>query len=565
MTRDASAPLNAAVPHAMWLGPGAVASNAGYPGGIAVRAGDSLKLSLFVYVAAGPVSIEARLVDGLDGDGATLASARVASNAPARPRWIPLRANLTATASSGAGGCRFQLRATAGAGAGVEVRVGATVVSLFPAETWMQRANGLRTDVAAWLNETQPAVLRTPGGCYVEGNSLANGWDWKQTLGPIEDRPGHANDVWGYWDDDGMGMFEYLQMADDVGARPLLVVNAGCGTGQGSCVSGPALQPYIQGALDAVEYATGDAATTWGSKRAAAGRAAPYRLEALGIGNENCGARTGQQYPHNWYTIATAVKARHPGLKLILGCETQEQMQAMLQAEPRIASLADMYDVHQRKTPDEMLAAAHEFDTAPRTKYPKVFVSEYSSPRHVFPNSTNLGAAVAEAVYMAGMEANADVVQLATYGDLMANSDDTHGSAGVSTILINAATSFGSPSWVVQKLFMHAQPSALVPSTLTMAPTPPPGPAVGVGIPGCCGGPRYTARAVQFHPSGGQFDFVWLSTRTPHAAYVWCLTARRNQEKDPPEKYYRSFSCAGTRRRVRTATCTGAATLTPAR
>ena len=110
-----------------------------------------------------------------------------------------------------------------------------------------------RTDVAAWLNETQPAFIRLPGGCYVEGTDLmTGGWFWKKTLGQIESRPGHMNDVWGYWTDDGLGMYEFLKMAEDTGAKPLLVVNSGCSTR--GCVSGDELKPFIQDALDAVEY-----------------------------------------------------------------------------------------------------------------------------------------------------------------------------------------------------------------------------------------------------------------------------------------------------------------------
>ena len=184
--------------------------------------------------------------------------------------------------------------------------------------------------------------------------------------------------VWGYWSDDGLGMFELLQMADDVGANPLLVVNAGCSTG--ACVSGDDLQPYIQAALDAVEYVTGASTTPWGSQRAAAGRPAPYHLQALGIGNENCGSRTGEAYAPNFVAIAEAVRAKHPKLPLVLGCETQEQMQTMLKAEPQIAHLADVYDVHQRKSPEEFLAAAHEFDSYPRSSALKLFVSEYATP-----------------------------------------------------------------------------------------------------------------------------------------------------------------------------------------
>jgi alpha-L-arabinofuranosidase len=277
--------------------------------------------------------------------------------------------------------------------------------------------------------------------------------------------------VWGYWTDDGLGMLEVLMMAEDVGAVPLLVVNAGCGvvSGPSFCVSdGAELDGFVQDALDAVEYATGAADTPWGARRAAGGHAAPFALQAFAIGNENCGGSMAKQYAANFLRIATAVRAAHPALRLVLGCETQEQMLAVTEAQPGVLALADMYDVHQRKDPRQMLAAAHEFDVYPREGAPKLFVSEYSSPRTLYPNSTTLAAALAEAVYMAGMEANADVVELATYGDLMANADDDHGSAGVSTISINAAGSFGSPSWVVQKLFMAAQPHVLVPSVLAV-------------------------------------------------------------------------------------------------
>ena len=201
VTRDASAPLNAAVPHAMWLDPSAVVANAGFPGGIAVTAGESLTLSLFVNVrGSGSATIEARLVDGMQPAGQTLGSVSVTAQG-GHSQWVQLTAVLKADTSSGSDGCRFQL-INAAAAANSSSTVGVTVVSLFPTHTWLGRKNGLRADVAGWLNESQPAFVRTPGGCYVEGHNLsASGWDWKKTLGPIETRPGHMNDVWGYWTD----------------------------------------------------------------------------------------------------------------------------------------------------------------------------------------------------------------------------------------------------------------------------------------------------------------------------------------------------------------------------
>ena len=186
----------------------------------------------------------------------------------------------------------------------------------------------------------------------------------------------------------------------------------------------------------------------------------------MGIGNENCAHPNPDQYAANYLRIARAVRAAHPSLPLVLGCETQEAMSKILAAQPGIREVCDMYDVHQRKSPSEFVAAAHEFDTYPRSGAPKLFVSEYSSPRSLFPNSTTLRAAVAEALYMAGMEANGDVVEIATYGDLMQNANDATGSSGISTIIIDSNSSVGTPSWAVQQAFMLHQPVALVPSSL---------------------------------------------------------------------------------------------------
>jgi hypothetical protein len=159
----------------MWLEPTAIASNAGFPGGIAVRAGDSLELSLFVYVGTGSARIEAKLVDGMGTAGRILGSTVIVHEAPVHPQWVQLRATLNVTMSSGSDGCRFQLTNSNSKSNNdkLEVnstkvnraKIGVTVVSLFPTETWMGRDNGLRRDVAGWLNESQPPFIRTPGGC----------------------------------------------------------------------------------------------------------------------------------------------------------------------------------------------------------------------------------------------------------------------------------------------------------------------------------------------------------------------------------------------------------------
>ena len=352
--------------------------------GFAARKGEQLKLSLWATTrgfGSHNGSLTATLLDG----NASIGSVELLRGGTALPSWQQLSATLVA--SEACESCRLQLRASDSGGSS-RIGVAVTVVSLFPQETFLGRPNGLRADVAGWLHESKPAFVRAPGGCFVEGRHLENGWAWKKTLGPIETRPGHDNDVWGYWTDDGLGMFELLQMSDDVGARPLLVVNAGCSTG--GCVHGAdQLTPYVQDALDAVEYVTGASSPPWGARRAAAGRVAPYELQALAIGNENCKSDDKNGYAANFVAIAKAVHARYPSLPLVIGCESQQQLDGVMKAEPAIATLANLWDVHQRHTfveharhgPIAMLQHTHEFDAYPRTNQPKVFVSEYSSPR----------------------------------------------------------------------------------------------------------------------------------------------------------------------------------------
>ena len=171
---------------------------------------------------------------------------------------------------------------------GINGHLDIDVVSLFP-YTWKNRRNGLRPDLAQLLADTRPAFLRFPGGCYVEGEgSYDNAFQWKKTIGPIEERPGHYNQNWRYWSTDGLGFDEYLQMSEDLGAAPMFVVNIGLG--HGFTIPESQLDELIQDVLDAIEYANGDATTEWGAKRVANGHAEPYNLKFIEIGNENYSA-----------------------------------------------------------------------------------------------------------------------------------------------------------------------------------------------------------------------------------------------------------------------------------
>ncbi|CAB9526925.1 Alpha-L-arabinofuranosidase A [Seminavis robusta] len=518
--RDDSKPLNAILQHALWLRPtssqpAAVVRNTGFPGGMAVMPGEELQLSLFLYVdnsnpkdqssePGSGVTLEASLVTNDKENGSINSTIANATVLPSTQQWndsnvdranetdgwkkvvvtmtVPKNEHYAARNESQSIPCQFQLQAlllkppqdhhckhnnTAFADS-YNVSIGVTVVSLVSiTHSW----NGLlRHDVLSWLRESTPPFVRLPGGCYVEGLHWGGRWNWKQTIGLIEERPGHYNDKWGYFTSDGLGMLEYLTMAQTIGAKPLLVVNAGCT--MTSCVTmDDDSHHFVQDAVDAVEFAMGDPATTyWGAQRAAAGHYDPIPLEALGIGNENCRPLLLLQYARNWLHIAVAVRRHYPDLPLVLGCESPQQMQTVLELEPRIRQMTNlMYDIHRRHDPASFLQHAHYFDAFPRrtADLPTVFVSEYSSPRSVFPNGVDLGGAVAEAIYMMGMEANSDVVRMASYGDLMENIHDADTTAsGISTILLDATGSVGTPSWVVQTLFMQHQPHGLVTSSL---------------------------------------------------------------------------------------------------
>lgn len=511
--------LNNATRHFLSMSPRpsapVVIRNVGYPGGMAVQAEEVLLLSFFVYLQIpsendgdSAVSLTASLVSPSSAkqSPSTLSKKKtliIHTNATSPKQdsdidslvippgvWTKIQMELQVSSlkldvehdsypnRKGRHGqtpfipCEFQLEAHAN----TTMSVAVTVVSLVSKTNTWKEEGLFRQDVMEWMTESQPPFLRTPGGCYVEGQSFEGSWDWKQTLGPIEQRPGHFNDRWGYFDTDGLGMLEYLLMAEEMGAKPLLVVNAGCT--MKNCLTKANLGSYVQDTLDALEFAMGDAENTvWGAKRAAGGHALPFDLEALGIGNENCHSNLLPQYAYNWLEIASAVRKVYPNLTLALGCETPQQVETVLQMVPAIGAMTNtLVDFHIRYNPKSFLDNAHFFDALPRGEnvWPKIFVSEYSSPRRVFPNGVDAAGAVAEAIYMLGMEANGDIVQLASYGDLLANTEDLtlrkskdyRPPAGISTILIDAKGSIGTPSWIIQTLFMQNQAFNLLPSSL---------------------------------------------------------------------------------------------------
>jgi alpha-L-arabinofuranosidase len=322
------------------------------------------------------------------------------------------------------------------------------VVSLFP-PTYRNRKNGLRPDLVDLLQGMKPKILRFPGGNYVEGNTIATRWDWKTTIGPVWERPGHQNSAWGYFSDDGLGLLEYLQLAEDLGATPVLGVWAGY-TLNGTVVAEADLAPYVQDALDLVEYVTGPVSSTWGAKRAADGHPAPFKTPYLEIGNEDWLDNSGSYDKYRYAAFYDALKAAHPEIKLI--------------ATTKVTSRPmDILDLHYYESESWFENASTMFDSYDRSG-PRIFVGEYAGTANAGGLPTGfLGNSLGEAAFMTGMERNSDIVQMTSYAPLFANYG--HSQWNPNLIGYNQVESYGSTSYHVQSLFANNVGDKVVPVT----------------------------------------------------------------------------------------------------
>jgi alpha-L-arabinofuranosidase len=319
------------------------------------------------------------------------------------------------------------------------------VVSLFP-PTFRNRENGLRPDLMQMLYEMHPKFMRFPGGCFVEGQiSPDNAFRWERTIGPIEQRPGHWNVNWGYRTTDGIGFHEYLQMAEDLGAKPLYVVNVGLWHGGLTPVD--EIQPWIDECLAALEYANGDVTTKYGAMRAANGHPAPFNIEYLEIGNENNQPNPEQQSDHyydRYDRFRKAILAKYPNMHLI------GNVVAWGDDNPKWESPlpVDLLDEHYYRNPLWFAEAFHKYDSYDR-KGPRVYVGEYAVTSG-FGDLGNMNAALGEAVYMMGMENNSDMVPLNSYAPIFVNENDAKWRPDM--IRFNSHRVMGTPSYYVQML-----------------------------------------------------------------------------------------------------------------
>jgi alpha-N-arabinofuranosidase len=346
------------------------------------------------------------------------------------------------------------------------------IISLFPEDTWKKRPGGMRADMIQLLADMKPGFIRFPGGCIVEGHDLAVRYQWKKTIGPIEDRQLIIN-RWNsefahrptsdYFQTFGLGFYEYFQLAEDIGASPLPILNAGmaCQFNTAEVVPIDQLDPYVQDALDLIEFANGDVNTKWGKVRAEMGHPGSFHLKMMGVGNENWGP----QYLERLKIFTKAIKARYPDFKLVnsSGTDPNGERFDFLNTELRKMN-ADIIDEHYYRRPEWFLANAARYDNYPRNGS-KVFAGEYAaqSDKTVsINNKNNTQTAIAEAAFMTGLERNAAVVNLASYAPLFAHVDGWQWTPDL--IWVNNLQSYGTPNYYVQKLYSNNKGTNVVPA-----------------------------------------------------------------------------------------------------
>ena len=335
------------------------------------------------------------------------------------------------------------------------------MISLFPSDTWKHRPGGMRSDMIQLLADMKPGFIRFPGGCIVEGRDLANRYQWKKTLGPVDERHLIIN-RWNtefahrpapdYFQTFGLGFYEYFQLAEDIGAEPLPILNCGmaCQFNTAESVPLTEIDSYVQDALDLIEFANGDANTKWGKVRISLGHPAPFNLKMMGIGNENWGP----QYIDRLKIFFKAIKEKYPDFKLVVsaGTDTDGDRFDYLNNEERKMG-ADLIDEHYYRRPEWFLQNAARYDNYPRNGS-KVFAGEYAAQSdHTVSinNKNNMATAISEAAFMTGLERNAAVVNMASYAPLFAHEEAWQWTPDL--IWVNNIQSFGTTDYYVQKLF----------------------------------------------------------------------------------------------------------------
>jgi alpha-N-arabinofuranosidase len=345
------------------------------------------------------------------------------------------------------------------------------MVSLFPSDTWKERAGGLRKDIVQMIADLKPGFIRFPGGCIVEGRDLTNRYQWKTTVGPVEERKMIIN-RWNmeiqdrqapdYFQTFGLGFYEYFKLSEDFGAEPLPILNCGmsCQFNAGEVVPMNELDPYIQDALDLIEFANGAVSTKWGKLRASMGHPEPFNLKFIGIGNE----QWEEQYIERYKEFEKVIKQKHPEIKIVSGSGPSSSGRYFDFAWAELRKLNPaLIDEHYYMPPEWFLKNANRYDSYDR-KGIKVFAGEFAAHGRDTTESESRNtwfSALAEAAFMTGLERNAEVVNMASYAPLLAHVDAWQWRPDL--IWFDNLQTIGTPNYYVQKIFSTHRGTQVIP------------------------------------------------------------------------------------------------------
>lgn len=411
--------------------------NKGFSKGIALKAKETYHFSCYLRMVNKPADIKVRLV-GKNGYEYTSAILKADSC-----EWKKHTVDFYINEDEGCGEAQLEVLCCEPGSFELDF------VSLFPHDTYKNRKNGLRKDLCKLLEAMHPKFIRFPGGCLVHDGKLDENardsmYRWKNTIGPVENRPARRNN-WGYNQTLGLGYYEYFQLAEDIGAEPLPVIPAAYDPHHQRKVSLDELKPWIDDALDLIEFANGDETTVWGKKRTQLGHPKPFGLKYLAIGNEEVGEGFTERYPY----FHKAIREKYPDIKLIgsaspfaAGGEYERGWKSARECG------CDLIDEHFYMNTDWMIANTDRYDNFKKDDS-KVFLGEYASWGNKWEN------ALAEAAFMTGLEKNVHAVALACYAPMFANVDYINWKPDM--IWFDSQNSYGSVNYHVQSMFMRHQ------------------------------------------------------------------------------------------------------------
>ncbi len=408
-------------------------SNSGYFG-VAVAPSTTYSVMFYAMASAGftgPLTVDLESTTGTVWASVTIPS--ITSN------WAEYTTTLTTNSGTPTTATNlFVISTNSPSANGATLHFGATY--LYP-PSYENAANHLRIDLMQYLQQLHPAIFRVPGGNYLEGNSYATHFEWSTTIGPVQDRPGHYNSAWGYWSTDGMGLDEYLQMAEEVGASPILAVYAGYTLG-GTSDTGTTLTNDVTDAVNEIHYVLDPTTTSWGAERAANGHPAPYNVQYVEIGNEDFFSST---YSTRYPLFYNAIHAAFP------------QLQIVATSSSTGGSPFNVLDEHFYESPAWFEANSGYFNSTARGSY-QIFIGEYAANEGSPTNDLN--SALGDASWLLGLERNSDLVTMSSYAPLWANVNGLQWTPDL--IGFNNTTSYGSPSYWAQVMLANNHGTTVV-------------------------------------------------------------------------------------------------------